>query len=101
MKSRWRYTNPWLGIAELCVAVRKPLQMNRELDVTTASDVSDFELGKIDVKSTLLNDKYLGEAYLESSSNFAPIIFPDAGIGAVVLGSRILIPMIAASRCWS
>ena len=40
---------------------------------------------------------YLRDANLESSSDFAPVttIFPEAKISAVVLGSRILMMMVA------
>ena len=56
MRSARRGTNLWLVTAKLPVAVCKPLQANRELDVTTANDVLDFELGKLGVESKLLND---------------------------------------------
>jgi len=54
--STQKCTNLWFITAELTVAVCKPLQTNRELDVTTANDILDFELRKLGVESKLLNN---------------------------------------------
>lgn len=56
MQSALRCTNLWLITAELAVAVRKSLQSNGELDVTTANNVLDFELGKLGVETKFLDD---------------------------------------------
>ncbi len=51
-----RYTYLRLVAAELPVAVRKSLQANGELYVTTTHDVLNFELGELRVEAKLLND---------------------------------------------
>lgn len=49
-------THLWLVTAELPVAVRKTLQTDRELDVTTADNVLDLELRELGIEAKLLDD---------------------------------------------
>ena len=51
-----RRTHFGLVRAELTVTKRQPLQPNRELDVATAHDVLDLELGELGVKAEFLDD---------------------------------------------
>lgn len=49
MQSKRRCTNIWLVTAELSVAARKPLQTNRELDVSLLTIFWILKFGKLGV----------------------------------------------------
>lgn len=50
------WTDLWLVTAELSVRIRESLQTNRELNVTTADDVLNFELRELGIEAQLLHD---------------------------------------------